>query len=88
MAFWGADIEQLRQLSSQLNQKAGEIDNVLNTLIKQLGNIDWKGPDSETFRQDWSGTHANALRQIANDLRDAAATTQNSAGQQEAASNY
>lgn len=88
MTFWGADVEQLRQLSSQLNQKSDEVDIVLSTLASQLGNIDWKGPDSEAFRHDWSSTHANALRQIANDLRDAAAMTQHNASQQEVASNY
>lgn len=88
MAFWGADVEQLRQLSSQLTQEADEIAVVLSNLVNQLGNTDWNGLDSEAFRHDWSSTHASALRQIANDLRDAAALTQRSANQQEVASDY
>lgn len=86
MAIWGADIQQLRQLSSQLNQKAGEIDSVLSTLTSQLGNTDWRGPDSEAFRNDWQSTHTNALKQVASALRDAASKAQQNANQQESTS--
>lgn len=86
MAFWGADVDQLRQLSSQLNQKAGEIESVLSSLTAQLGNTDWRGPDSEAFRREWEGSHTNALKQVANALRDASGKAAQNANQQHIAS--
>lgn len=86
MALWGADIEQLRQLSSQLSQKAGEIDSVLSTLTAKLGGTEWRGPDADSFRREWESTHTNALKQVAAALRDASSKAQQNATQQEGAS--
>ena len=36
MAMWGLDVQQVRQLSSQLNQKANEIQTILGTLTSAL----------------------------------------------------
>lgn len=86
MAMWGADVQQVRQLSSQLNQKAGEIESALQTLTSTLGNTQWEGPDATSFRNDWSGQHTSALRQVIQALRDAATKAQQNASQQETAS--
>lgn len=88
MALWGLDVQQVRQLSSQLNQKAGEIENVLSTLTTALNNTQWEGPDATSFRSEWSGQHTSALRQVANALRDAATkATQNANSQESTSSN-
>lgn len=88
MAVWGLDVQQVRQLSSQLNQKAGEIESVLSTLTSALANTQWEGPDAVSFRNEWSGQHTGALRQVANALRDAGSkAAQNAAAQETTSSN-
>lgn len=88
MAVWGLDVQQVRQLSSQLNQKAGEIESVLSTLTSALANTQWEGPDAMAFRNEWSGQHTSALRQVANALRDAGSkAAQNASAQETTSSN-
>lgn len=87
MAVWGLDVQQVRQLSSQLSQKAGDIESVLSTLTSTLGNTEWTGPDAQAFRNDWSGQHTAALKQVVNALRDASQKAQGNAQAQENASN-
>ena len=86
MAMWGLDIQQVRQLSTQLNQKAGEIENALTTLTNALNGTQWEGPDATNFRNEWSGQHTAALRNVANALRDAGAKATQNASQQESTS--
>lgn len=85
--MWGLDVQQVRQLSSQLSQKAGEIESALSTLTSALGNTQWEGPDATNFRNDWSGQHTSALRQVIQALRDAATKAQQNASAQEQVSN-
>lgn len=87
MALWGLDVQQVRQLSSQLNQKASDIDGILSSLTGVLNNTQWEGPDAVQFRNDWTGQHTSALRQVAQALRDAAGKAQQNAAQQEQTSN-
>lgn len=87
MAIWGADIEEVRQLSSQLNSKAGDIESILGALTNALAGTQWVGPDATQFRNEWSGAHTSALRNVANALRDAASKAQQNAAAQEQASN-
>lgn len=87
MAVWGLDVEQVRQLSSKLNQEATAIQQVLSTLTNQLGNTQWTGPDAEQFRNDWSGTHTAALNRVVNALQDASQKASQNASAQESVSN-
>ena len=87
MAVWGLDVQQVRQLSTQLNQRASDIDGILSTLTNALGATQWEGPDATQFRNDWSGQHSSALRQVAQALRDAASKAQQNASAQEQTSN-
>tara|TARA_R110002020_G_scaffold77567_2_gene195782 strand:+ start:2702 stop:2968 length:267 start_codon:yes stop_codon:yes gene_type:complete len=87
MAVWGLDVQQVRQLSSQLNQKAADIDGVLSTLTSALNSTQWEGPDANQFRNDWSGQHTSALRQVAQALRDAGQKASQNAAAQEQTSN-
>ena len=87
MAVWGLDVQQVRQLSTQLNQKAGDIDSILSTLTNALNATQWEGPDATQFRNDWSGQHTSSLRQVAQALRDAASKAQQNAAAQEQTSN-
>ncbi|MBN9224041.1 MAG: hypothetical protein ABS63_06480 [Microbacterium sp. SCN 70-27] len=87
MAVWGLDVQQVRQLSTQLNQKASDIDSILSTLTNALSNTQWEGPDATQFRSDWSGQHTSSLRQVAQALRDAANKASQNATAQEQTSN-
>ncbi|AZZ52545.1 MULTISPECIES: WXG100 family type VII secretion target [Rathayibacter] len=87
MAVWGLDVEQVRQLSSKLNQEASTIQQVLSTLTNQLGNTQWTGPDAEQFRNDWSSTHVAALNRVINALQDASQRASQNASAQESVSN-
>lgn len=87
MAVWGLDVQQVRQLSTQLSQKAGDIDSILSTLTSALNSTQWEGPDATQFRNDWSGQHTSALRQVAQALRDASQKAAQNATAQEQTSN-
>lgn len=87
MAMWGLDVQQVRQLGVQLDQKAGDIESALQTLTSTLGSTQWEGPDATAFRNDWSGQHTSALRQVAQALRDAANKARQNATAQEQAAN-
>ncbi|MDR1441800.1 MAG: WXG100 family type VII secretion target [Bifidobacteriaceae bacterium] len=87
MAVWGLDIEQVRQLAKDLDQKASDIDNILSTLTSRLSGTQWTGPDSEKFRSDWSGQYTSALKQVSQGLRDAAQRANQNAADQETVSN-
>ena len=88
MAVWGLDIQQVRTLSSQLSQKAGEIESALGTLTSTLANTQWEGPDAIAFRNDWSGSHTAALKQVITALRDASTKAiQNANAQEQISSN-
>ncbi|WAJ32779.1 hypothetical protein OUO20_17050 [Arthrobacter sp. FX8] len=87
MAIWGADVEQLRQLGSKLLAGASEIETQKSTLTKVLSGTDWKGPDADKFRQEWSGTHTTMLTKVAEALKEAGAQAKRNAEQQSQASN-
>ncbi|MDO5681787.1 MAG: WXG100 family type VII secretion target [Propionibacteriaceae bacterium] len=82
-AFSGMDIGQVRQFATQLGQRASEIDTLLQQLTNQLSSTTWQGPDATQFRNDWQSTHATALRNVANALRDAQNKASTNATEQE-----
>ena len=86
MAVWGLDVEQVRNLSSQLRQQADQIQEILSTLTNTLNSTQWMGPDSEQFRNEWSTTHTSALRQVINSMHEASQKAQQNAAEQESVS--
>ena len=87
MAFIGMDVEAVRQLATQMDSKATDIDTIMNTLNSTLGNTDWLGTDATNFRNDWSTVHMVNLRNVANALRNAATAARTNATEQDNASN-
>jgi uncharacterized protein YukE len=87
MAVWGLDVEQVRTLSTQLNQKAQDIQGILSSLTSQLNGTAWEGPDATQFRNDWNGQHTSSLRQVISALQEAAGNAQRNAAAQETTSN-
>lgn len=65
MAMWGADVQQLRQLGSKLQEGASQIETQKSNLTSLLNSTNWKGPDADKFREEWSGTHTTQLTRVA-----------------------
>jgi hypothetical protein len=86
MAMWGADIAQLKALGSKLQAGSSEIEKAKSQLTKALESTDWKGPDAEKFRSEWSGSHVANLTKVAQALDQAGKQATKNAAQQEEAS--
>lgn len=87
MAFIGMDVEAVRQLAIQLDNKATDIDSIMSTLNSKLNSTDWVGSDATNFRNDWSSVHMTNLRNVSNALKDAAKSARTNADDQDTASN-
>lgn len=86
MAMWGADVTQLKALGTKLQAGAQEIDNQRSLLTKALAATDWKGPDADKFRNDWSGEHTANLNRVSQALQQASQMATRNASDQESAS--
>ena len=87
MAVWGLDVQQVRQLSTQMNHQADAIQQTLTQLSGALNGTQWTGPDSEAFRNEWTSQHTPALRNVINALQDASNKARMNADAQESTSN-
>ncbi|MBN9170504.1 MAG: WXG100 family type VII secretion target [Microbacterium sp.] len=86
MAVWGLDVQQVRQLSTQLNSKASEIQSILTQLTSKLNSTQWTGPDAEPFRNEWAGEHTASLKKVIQALQDASQKASSNAAAQESTS--
>lgn len=86
MAIWGADIVQLKALGTKLQAGSSEIDKQRSLLTKALDSTDWKGPDADKFRSEWSGQHVAALAKVSQALQEAGQQASRNATEQEGAS--
>ncbi|MGG5172064.1 hypothetical protein ACQR35_09375 [Pseudarthrobacter sp. J1738] len=86
MAIWGADIAQLKTLGTKLQAGSTAITEQKTTLTKILGSTDWKGPDADRFRNEWSSHHVPSLAKVAEALREAGQKATKNASEQEQAS--
>ncbi len=86
MAIFGADIEQVQQLSAQLNAKASDIENIISQLSSAISSVTWMGPDAERFRSEWQGTHVAQLKQVVSALQRASQDAARNAREQQSAS--
>ena len=87
MAFLGMDVEQVQNLSRQLQQKASDIDNIITTLNSTMQSTEWKGQDDEQFRNDWNSSLTQKLRQVSQSLKDASSKASQNAREQQDISN-
>ncbi|TAJ48220.1 MAG: hypothetical protein EPO52_08670 [Herbiconiux sp.] len=86
MAVWGLDVEQVQQLSKQLNSQSQQVQTILTTLTSALQSVQWTGPDAENFRSEWNTTHTAALKQVITALEDASQKAAKNASDQAATS--
>ena len=86
MALYGADIEQVQQLSNQLNAKANDIQGIVSQLSSAISSVNWLGPDADRFRSDWQGQHVAQLKQVISALQTASQNARRNAQEQQTAS--
>lgn len=86
MALYGQDIDQVRQLGTQLNSKASDIESVISQLTSAVNSVQWMGPDAERFKSDWEGQHVRQLRQVVSALQKASQDASRNATEQQQAS--
>lgn len=84
-SFIGLDVQEVRNLSRQLHDASGQIENLANQLTGQLSGTQWVGPDATAFRGQWD-SHQSALKSVATALSDASLAATRNADQQEQAS--
>jgi uncharacterized protein YukE len=84
--FTGMDIPGVRQLATQMDQRAEEIRTLMGQLTSALQSTQWVGPDREQFVGDWQSTHCQQLNHVIQGLSDAANRARQNAQQQEQAS--
>jgi uncharacterized protein YukE len=86
MGFYGADVDQLRALSTALSQRSEELEAIASRLGHRIEQVQWRGPDADRFRADWQGSHLAALRRAIRLLQDAAGQAGDNAREQLATS--
>ncbi len=82
----GMNIDEVRHLSTQLNQAADEIQHLISSLTSKISSTTWVGADRDRFHNDWTGPYVQQLTGVVNGLRDASQTASANATQQEQAS--
>jgi len=80
---WGLDVQQVRDLATNLDREADSIDQTLSKLTGVLNNTQWTGPDATQFRNEWQSSHVSALRRVGQALRDTAQLARGNAAAQE-----
>jgi len=83
----GMNVEEVRALSTQLQQAAEQVKQIQSTLTSKLGGTTWVGPDQARFKGEWEGTHSTNLRNVAEALQQASVAATNNASEQEQVSN-
>lgn len=85
-SFFGADVDQLRQLSRSLAQNAEQIQAITSRLSPRVDSTRWHGPDADRFRGEWNEHLVAGLNAAARALGDASGLAEGNARQQEQAS--
>lgn len=83
MAFYGADVEALREFGRQLAAGADSLDDARRALQSRVTAVRWGGPDGDHVRSQWSGELGPSLAGAAATLRHAADRIRANAADQE-----
>lgn len=84
--FTGMDVEQVRQLARQMEQKASEIEQIKQQLNGTLNSAQWVGQDQQRYKSEWDSTCVPSLNRVIEILRDAGQAAERNAREQEQAS--
>jgi hypothetical protein len=87
MAYYGADPGQLRKLAAQFSKGAAVLESHAQTLHSMIGSsTNWRGPDAERFRSQWTGRDFKAMSAAITMLRSSAQNLTRNADEQEGVS--
>jgi hypothetical protein len=87
MALIGADTEQLRSTATRIDTGAASLEESARMLTGLIGGgTNWRGPDAERFRQQWTGVSAPSIARAAEALRRGSDELRRNAQEQEQAS--
>ena len=84
--FYGADVEQLRQLASTMRAAGRKLEGQRLALNAGVAGTPWPGPDAEAFRQEWRTGHSRSLGAAVILLQQAAEDLLRQADEQQSAS--
>lgn len=86
MAFYGADVGQLRELAKAADRAANLLSTKALSLQNQIMAAPWKGSDGERFRHEWNANHRPGLDRVVSSLRNNARILLQNADEQERSS--
>ncbi|QCP00194.1 hypothetical protein FCN77_23865 [Arthrobacter sp. 24S4-2] len=69
MTFYGADVNQLRELAKAADKAASLLSTRASSLQSQILAAPWKGGDGERFRQEWTSSHRPSIERVVASLR-------------------
>jgi uncharacterized protein YukE len=84
--IYGADIEQLRELSQSLGRSGTRLKSVESTVNSLVQSSAWKGADGDRFRSEWSSSLRPMLSHASEALQDQSRSLLRHADEQEQAS--
>jgi uncharacterized protein YukE len=83
---FGLDVEAVRSLANTLRTQAEGVRQVVTTITSQMSQTQWNGQDATQFQEEWDGTHAAKLNEIAAALEQYGTTADTNAATQESTS--
>jgi hypothetical protein len=84
--LYGADIEQLRSLSTSMNLSGSRLMDTERRISSLVSSAGWKGVDAGQFRREWSDTWRPMMNKASQSLIDASKMLLTQADEQEIAS--
>lgn len=84
--FFGADVEQLDSLAFALEREGRDLESLIRRLDARLQSVEWKGPDAERSRSQWTTSLLPRCLQAAEGLVSAAGVVRRNASEQRQAS--
>lgn len=66
------DVEQIRQLSTQLTVRAAALEEEVSQITTALRAVNWTGPGADGFKADWMNSHLPNVQAAINAMRTAA----------------
>ena len=83
----GMNIEEVRALGDQLQQKQSQIQQLISQIESRVNSAGWEGPDANRFKHEWWPQHRTNLQKIGEELRGFGTSALNNASEQEGVSN-
>jgi hypothetical protein len=84
--FYGMDIDSVARFESTARTNLEKLTTVTKDAMRELNALQWDGPDSDKFVQEWNGLHHKSLLTAANALTVIADTAKRNQDEQSSAS--